>query len=72
MHAANPKLLIFVEGVSSNCHPAVSRDAGWWGGCLCAAGARYYPASQTYSDHSCHMKHASRLPCALSGLSACE
>ena len=41
IHAANPKLLIFVEGVSGNCHRPISRDAGWWGGCLCAAGHRW-------------------------------
>ena len=49
-----PRLLIFVEGVSGNCCPVPTRKAAFWGGALDSAAAapvRLPPSRLVYSPH---------------------
>ena len=49
-----PRLLIFVEGVSGNCCPVPTRQAAFWGGALDSAAAapvRLPPGRLVYSPH---------------------
>ena len=55
MLALEPRLLVFVEGVSGNCCPVATRQPAFWGGALDSAAAAPVrlpvPEKLVYSPH---------------------